>query len=250
MQPAHTATCCSSSLSVLPVQPEVKASISQFMSFVHTSSKEMSKIYLAVERRYNYTTPKTFLEQIKLYQNLLADKRSNLSGSIDRLEKGLMKLRSTASQVPAHSPSCASCLFWAWHRGREQAHPCRMVVCDVPKPHNETLLLHQAGLGRISPFICSVSSLIEVDDLKAMLAVQEIELKQKNEDTDKLIHVVGVETEKVSKEKAIADEEELKVEAINKVRSAELVSSVGQGSVGSVLAATYPMPRPPSPDSG
>ncbi|NXJ22597.1 DYH17 protein, partial [Dicrurus megarhynchus] len=136
------------------IEPEVKASISRFMSFVHTSSKEMSKIYLAVERRYNYTTPKTFLELIKLYQNLLASKRSNLSANIERLEKGLLKLRSTASQV---------------------------------------------------------------DDLKAMLALQEIELKQKNEDTDKLIHVVGVETEKVSKEKAIADEEELKVEAINKM---------------------------------
>ncbi|NXC57105.1 DYH17 protein, partial [Aleadryas rufinucha] len=136
------------------IEPEVKASISRFMSFVHTSSKEMSKTYLAVERRYNYTTPKTFLELIKLYQNLLASKRSKLSANIDRLEKGLLKLQSTASQV---------------------------------------------------------------DDLKAMLALQEIELKQKNEDTDKLIHVVGVETEKVSKEKAIADEEELKVEAINKM---------------------------------
>ncbi|NXG18699.1 DYH17 protein, partial [Grallaria varia] len=136
------------------IEPEVKGSISRFMSFVHTSAKEMSKVYLAVERRYNYTTPKTFLEQIKLYQNLLASKRSNLSANIDRLEKGLMKLQSTASQV---------------------------------------------------------------DDLKAMLAIQETELKQKKEDTDKLIHVVGVETEKVTKEKAIADEEELKVEAINKM---------------------------------
>ncbi|NXG00005.1 DYH17 protein, partial [Sakesphorus luctuosus] len=136
------------------IEPEVKASISQFMSYAHTSAKEMSKTYLAVERRYNYTTPKTFLEQIKLYQNLLASKRSKLSANIDRLEKGLTKLQSTASQV---------------------------------------------------------------DDLKAMLAIQEAELKQKNEDTDKLIHVVGVETEKVTKEKAIADEEELKVEAINKM---------------------------------
>lgn len=50
-----------------------------------------------------------------------------------------------------------------------------------------------------------------MDDLKAKLAAQEVELKQKNEDADKLIEVVGVETEKVSKEKAIADEEELKV---------------------------------------
>jgi len=33
------------------------------------------------------------------------------------------------------------------------------------------------------------------------LASQEIELQQKNEDADKLIHVVGVETEKVSLER-------------------------------------------------
>ncbi|XP_059763861.1 dynein axonemal heavy chain 17 isoform X1 [Balaenoptera ricei] len=135
------------------IQPEVKASISLFMSYVHTTVNEMSKVYLATERRYNYTTPKTFLEQIKLYQNLLAKKRMELAAKIERLENGLMKLQSTASQV---------------------------------------------------------------DDLKAKLAIQEAELKQKNENADKLIHVVGVETEKVSKEKAIADEEEIKVEVINK----------------------------------
>ncbi|XP_040845777.1 dynein heavy chain 17, axonemal isoform X2 [Ochotona curzoniae] len=135
------------------IQPEVKASISQFMSYVHTTVNEMSKVYLATERRYNYTTPKTFLEQIKLYQSLLARKRRELVAKIERLENGLMKLQSTASQV---------------------------------------------------------------DDLKAKLAVQETELKQKNENADKLIQVVGVETEKVSKEKAVADEEEVKVEVINK----------------------------------
>lgn len=53
-----------------------------------------------------------------------------------------------------------------------------------------------------------------MDDLKAKLAAQEMELKQKNEDADKLIQVVGVETEKVSKEKAMADEEEEKVAKI------------------------------------
>ncbi|NWQ91943.1 DYH17 protein, partial [Burhinus bistriatus] len=134
------------------IEPEVKVSISLFMSHVHMSVKKMSKTYLAMERRYNYTTPKTFLEQLKLYQNLLSKKRSELTAKIERLEKGLTKLQSTTSQV---------------------------------------------------------------DDLKAKLAVQEAELKQKNEDADKLIYVVGVETEKVSREKAIADEEELKVQAIN-----------------------------------
>lgn len=59
-----------------------------------------------------------------------------------------------------------------------------------------------------------VFSRTQVDDLKAKLAAQEKELAIKNEEANKLIQVVGAETEKVSKEKAIADEEEKKVQVI------------------------------------
>ncbi|XP_070581054.1 dynein beta chain, ciliary-like isoform X2 [Ptychodera flava] len=130
---------------------DLKESVANFMAYVHQSVNEISKVYLANERRYNYTTPKSFLEQIKLYENLLNMKNRELLQKMERLENGLTKLQSTASQV---------------------------------------------------------------DDLKAKLAAQEVELTQKNEDADKLIQVVGVETEKVSKEKAIADEEEKKVAVI------------------------------------
>lgn len=133
------------------IEAPVKESISKFMAYVHTSVNDMSKSYLSNERRYNYTTPKSFLEQIKLYQNLLCKKRKELAAKMERLENGLEKLNSTSAQV---------------------------------------------------------------DDLKAKLAAQEVELKQKNEDADKLIQVVGVETEKVGKEKAVADEEEKKVAVI------------------------------------
>ncbi|CAK8695850.1 unnamed protein product [Clavelina lepadiformis] len=127
------------------IDPDIKPSISDFMSFVHTSVNDTGKLYLANDRRYNYTTPKSFLEQIKLYESLLSVKSKELLAKMERLENGLTKLQSTAAQV---------------------------------------------------------------DDLKAKLASQEVELQQKNEDADKLIHVVGIETEKVSKEKAIADNEE------------------------------------------
>ncbi|XP_062976517.1 dynein axonemal heavy chain 9 [Elgaria multicarinata webbii] len=133
------------------IEASVKESISKFMAYVHTSVNEMSHSYLSNERRYNYTTPKSFLEQIKLYQNLLLKKGKELTAKMERLENGLQKLSSTSAQV---------------------------------------------------------------DDLKAKLAAQEVELKQKNEDADKLIQVVGIETEKVSKEKAIADDEEQKVALI------------------------------------
>nr|XP_029540762.1 LOW QUALITY PROTEIN: dynein heavy chain 9, axonemal [Oncorhynchus nerka] len=133
------------------IEPELKESVSKFMAYVHVSVNHTSKEYLSNERRYNYTTPKSFLEQIKLYQSLLANKSRDLTMKMERLENGLQKLNSTSAQV---------------------------------------------------------------DDLKAKLAAQEVELKQKNEDADRLIQVVGVETEKVSKEKTVADEEEEKVAAI------------------------------------
>ncbi|CAF0885207.1 unnamed protein product, partial [Didymodactylos carnosus] len=76
------------------------------------------------DKRYNYTTPKSFLEQITLYKNPLAKKSLELQEKINRLESGLVKLQSCARQV---------------------------------------------------------------DDLKDKLAAQEVELKQKNDDADKLI---------------------------------------------------------------
>ncbi|KAK5851425.1 hypothetical protein PBY51_002220 [Eleginops maclovinus] len=133
------------------IEPQVKQSVSKFMAFIHMTVNDTSKEYLANERRYNYTTPKSFLEQIQLYDSLLRLKSSELTSRTERLESGLQKLSSTSAQV---------------------------------------------------------------DDLKAKLAAQEVELQQKNEDADTLIQVVGIETEKVSKEKAGADEEEQKVAAI------------------------------------
>lgn len=127
---------------------DLRDSVARFMAYVHTSVNTTSKLYLQNERRYNYTTPKSYLEQINLYSKLLRQKADELRGKVLRLENGLEKLRTTAEQV---------------------------------------------------------------DNLKAKLAIQEIELKEKNDAADALIEIVGIETEKVSIEKTLADEEEQKV---------------------------------------
>lgn len=77
----------------------MRQSVSQFVAQVHRSVNIVSELYLQYERRYNYTTPKSFLEQIKLYQNLLQRKHQDLQTSILRLENGLEKLKGTSSQV-------------------------------------------------------------------------------------------------------------------------------------------------------
>lgn len=79
------------------------------MAFVHTSVNETSQSYLSNEQRYNYTTPKSFLEFIRLYQSLLRRNGKELKTKMERLENGLLKLHSTAAQVSdifSISPSC------------------------------------------------------------------------------------------------------------------------------------------------
>ncbi|XP_061081745.1 dynein axonemal heavy chain 11 [Conger conger] len=133
------------------VEPEVRGSISEFISYAHTSVNEVSTRYQQNEKHFNYTTPKSFLEFMKLYGNLLGVKRRELTQKMERLENGLQKLQSTAYQV---------------------------------------------------------------EDLKAKLAVQEVELHQRNTDTEAIISKIGQQTEKLNQEKAVADSEEQKVAAI------------------------------------
>ena len=131
--------------------PETKDSISQFMGFVHKSVNEMSQIYLLNDKRYNYTTPKSFLEQIALYRRLLDKKNAEIQGLKQRMENGVERLRSAAEQV---------------------------------------------------------------DDLKEKLKAQEVVVREKNDEAERLILIVAAEAEKVNKEKEIADVEAEKVAVI------------------------------------
>ncbi|XP_078394996.1 dynein axonemal heavy chain 11-like [Cetorhinus maximus] len=81
------------------IKPNLQDSVSLFMAYIHTSVNEMSKNYRQNDKRYNYTTPKSFLEQITLYKNLLQKKQKELTQKMDRLLNGIQKLKTTASQV-------------------------------------------------------------------------------------------------------------------------------------------------------
>ncbi|ERL83802.1 hypothetical protein D910_01050 [Dendroctonus ponderosae] len=143
-------------IEVLP--PELVNSVSLFMSFAHGVVNTFSEIYLLNEKRYNYTTPKSFLEQIDLYRKLLTEKTADIHNNITRLQNGLTKLASTSE---------------------------------------------------------------EVDGLKDVLAVQEVELNEKNAAATALIDVLTIENEKVAKEQDTASEEEAKVKAIEEDVSAK-----------------------------
>ena len=81
------------------IKAEDVESVAGHMAFVHTMVNEKSAEYLASERRYNYTTPKSYLDLISLYKFMLNDKKEKIHVLKDRLENGLEKMNSAAEQV-------------------------------------------------------------------------------------------------------------------------------------------------------
>jgi dynein heavy chain len=53
------------------VPEELKSPVVKFMAYAHQSVNDISKKYLLNEKRYNYTTPKSFLGLLSLYDEML-----------------------------------------------------------------------------------------------------------------------------------------------------------------------------------
>lgn len=78
---------------------DTKSKLSIHMAEEHTSVTKISQYYLETQRRYNYVTPKSFLELISFFKYLLGTKRSDLQRLVDRLDVGLATLRRTSDDV-------------------------------------------------------------------------------------------------------------------------------------------------------
>eukprot|EP00930_Biecheleria_cincta_P103951 TRINITY_DN9605_c0_g4_i1.p1 TRINITY_DN9605_c0_g4~~TRINITY_DN9605_c0_g4_i1.p1 ORF type:complete len:4232 (-),score=759.91 TRINITY_DN9605_c0_g4_i1:457-13152(-) len=82
-----------------PADSSIRASIVNFFPFSFESVNEISQAFIKEERRYAYTTPKSFLELIKLYSGMIGRKVGALEDKKNRLESGLVKLRMTQEEV-------------------------------------------------------------------------------------------------------------------------------------------------------
>ncbi len=77
----------------------IKQNIALHMMEEHMTVSSCSLEYHEVKRRYNYVTPKSYLELIGFFKFILDQKRSEVQWKIDRLDVGLSTLRKTVSDV-------------------------------------------------------------------------------------------------------------------------------------------------------
>lgn len=73
--------------------------IEKFLPFSFEAVNKATVDFKMKEGRHVYTTPKSYLELIKLYRSLLAEKRQDAAAAIERLENGLAKLKETSESV-------------------------------------------------------------------------------------------------------------------------------------------------------
>lgn len=129
--------------------------ISEHMAFVHESVSVACKTYQQVDRRYNYTTPKSFLELIEVYKKLLAKKREELNSTIDRLSNGLTKINESEEKVKELSTVLAQ----------------EAIVVEEKKRATEELL---AKVTKENTFLASQQKIVEEEEVKQNKVVAEV----------------------------------------------------------------------------
>ncbi|KAG2382028.1 hypothetical protein C9374_005820 [Naegleria lovaniensis] len=81
------------------VPQDLLEGINEHMIFVHQSVERYSSRFALEYRRYNYVTPKNYLDYINTYKRLLSENRNKIDEMIKRLEGGLKKLREGKDEV-------------------------------------------------------------------------------------------------------------------------------------------------------
>jgi len=78
---------------------EIRDGIEKFMPYSFKVVNELSELIYEKERRYVYTTPKSFLELIKLFKVMQATKEGQLLESKEKYESGVIRLTETGEMV-------------------------------------------------------------------------------------------------------------------------------------------------------
>jgi len=77
----------------------VRQAVVKFLPFSFNEVQKLSEEVLVTDRRYIYTTPKSFLELITLFKSMLGKKKGALENELDKFTNGVAKLNATQLAV-------------------------------------------------------------------------------------------------------------------------------------------------------
>jgi dynein heavy chain len=144
---------------------ELQAALANHMARVHTSVTESSLKFRETQHRFNYTTPKLFLELIALYRSMLESKVGEIDARKEKLESGLEKLQVTSEMVAELQESLVG----------------EMAVVEEKQVATEALLVH---VGQATSAAEEQKSAASVEEAAADEIAQEVAAVQADVDKD------------------------------------------------------------------
>jgi len=170
---------------------DTKNKLSIHMAEEHTSVTRISQYYLETQRRYNYVTPKSYLELISFFKYLLGRKRGDLQRLIDRLDVGLATLRKTAVDVA------------------ELQKNLNITLAKVEEKKRDTDIL----IGEME---------IQKADAKTQQDAAEIEAQKANEESERAMKIEAEAEEELSRAKPAMEAAATAVNCLSKPMLTEL----------------------------
>jgi dynein heavy chain len=80
-------------------EPSLREKLASLTADFHLSVNSFNELFRSQERRFNYTTPKSFLELIEFFKLIVGTKNSEITEQLSRLTNGLKILASTAEKI-------------------------------------------------------------------------------------------------------------------------------------------------------
>lgn len=133
---------------------EIRQGLAVHMAEEHLSVSNASTKYFETQGRFNYVTPKSFLELISFYLFLLETKRADVMRLVDRLDVGLSTLRKTAADVSELQV--------------DLAHRMEIVA---EKQQNTNVLIEEIGVEKADADVQNAAAAVEAE--KAAIASAE-----------------------------------------------------------------------------
>jgi dynein heavy chain, axonemal len=153
---------------------KVRTGIENFMPFSFETVSMQSHKFKLMEGRHVHTTPKSYLELLKLYGALLNKKRKEVDDGISRLANGVDKLKSSAEAVALLEKNLHKMLEEAEEKQKLSEQIALQVASEKEKVQAETEKANVEAdkVGEIQQDVAKKQADAEADLAKAEPAVQ------------------------------------------------------------------------------
>lgn len=164
-------------------EEEYRPKLAAVFAEIHLSVISSSARMLSELRRYNYVTPTNYLELVKGYRSLLAEKTKQLGSSADKLANGLAKLEDAREQVETLSKELEVKKVVV-AQSQKDCEDLLVTIVSERRVADEQRKQVEADSTRISSEAAECKAIS--DDAEADLAVAMPALEKAMEEVDKL----------------------------------------------------------------